>query len=315
MQWKRVNIFSHALVIFCVAACHKPASMIKEIKLLQNYPSGSGLAWLNDKLYLMGDDVGHVLVIDKNLNVVDSIPLLQSDGKRIEKSVKPDLEAIAVIRYRKKTALMFTGSGSKDPYRNLCVILDPVSKEKKEFDLGVFYQRLRDAGLKDLNIEGATAIPEAIVFASRGNKSQPRNYLVFTDNNFFDNQDSAEIKVVVAGTNKDTAVFNGISGLEYSPKSDKLIMSVSTEDTYDSYADGTIGKSYLWIIDDISTRKRFTAVNPDRIIDLEEIDKRFAGHKIESVCIISETGKEMELVLAADDDKGETLLFKILLEK
>jgi hypothetical protein len=93
-------------------------------------------------------------------------------------------------------------------------------------------------------------------------------------------------------------------------------MSVSTENTVNSYDDGTIGKSYLWIINDISSgKKRYLALNPDRIIDLEEIDERFKGHKIESVCIISENRKQMELVLSADDDKGKTTLFKLLLDK
>jgi hypothetical protein len=57
------------------------------------------------------------------------------------------------------------------------------------------------------------------------------------------------------------------------------------------------------------------AVNPDRMIDLEKMDQRFKGHKIESVCIIRENKKEMQLALVADDDKGTSLLFKVDLKK
>jgi hypothetical protein len=45
------------------------------------------------------------------------------------------------------------------------------------------------------------------------------------------------------------------------------------------------------------------------------MDERFKGHKIESVCIIGENKKEMDLVLAADDDKGTTILFRITLKR
>jgi hypothetical protein len=57
------------------------------------------------------------------------------------------------------------------------------------------------------------------------------------------------------------------------------------------------------------------AINPDKVIDLEEVDQRFRGHKIESVCIIWENKKEMQLAMVADDDKGTSILFKIDLKK
>ena len=57
------------------------------------------------------------------------------------------------------------------------------------------------------------------------------------------------------------------------------------------------------------------AINPDRIIDLDSLDDRFKGHKIESGCIVSENKNEYQLVLVADDDKGTSTLFKIRLNK
>jgi hypothetical protein len=97
--------------------------------------------------------------------------------------------------------------------------------------------------------------------------------------------------------------------------SDRLLLTVSTENTYNITQNGTIGKSYLWIIDNISAKKNMTAINPSKIIDLEELDERFKGHKIESVCIISEDKNETQLVLVADDDNGTSVLFKITLKK
>jgi hypothetical protein len=287
---------------------------IKEIKLLADYPSGSALTFLNDSLYLVGDDAPWLLVMDAHLNVIHRSVLVETAEKRIPKNLKQDLEAMAVISLRQTKSLLLMGSGSTGQ-RMFCNLLTPGSKEMNVYDLRSFCRRIQDAGIKDVNIEGVAAIPGGLVLASRGNKSFPRNYLVFTDQFFFKDPDSVDFKLVQAGSNTDTAFFNGISGLEYAAGSDKLLVTVSTENTYNSYTDGSIGKSFLWIINDITTRKRFTHVNPDRIIDLEKEDARFKGHKIESVCILSENRKEMELVLAADDDNGQTLLFKVQVRK
>ena len=164
-----------------------------------------------------------------------------------------------------------------------------------------------------LNIEGATSTPAGIVLANRGNKSFPKNHLILASNAFWENQATTRIRLIKTGTNSDTSTFNGISGLDYSYRLDQLFITVSTENTYDSYADGEIGKSYLWIINDFSSKKRWHTMNPDKIIKLEETDPRFSGHKIESVCIISESKKEKTLILTADDDKGGTVLFRLVL--
>lgn len=295
-------------------SCRDAAVNLKEIKLLSAYPSGSALAYLNGRIYLAGDDAPELLVLDNQLNSIDSMPLVETTEKRISKKIKQDLEAMAVIQNRDGDLILLVGSGSTAA-RNFCQVFTPGSRMKQAYDLGNFYARLKDGGIQEVNIEGAATIPGGMVLASRGNKSFPRNHLVFTDKLFFTNPDSAAFRLVRAGTNSDTAFFNGISGVEYAAGSDKLLLTVSTENTYNSYSDGSIGKSYLWIINDITTRKRLTHINPDRIIDLEKEDPRFKGHKIESVCITRETRKELELVLAADDDKGETLLFKVVVKK
>jgi hypothetical protein len=209
--------------------------------------------------------------------------------------------------------LLFIGSGSLAPYRNSCRVIDLLTKEKKQYSLNTFYNLLRTAGIHDLNIEGATTLPGAIVLASRGNKSFAKNYLIVTSNKFWENQETAGIHLIKAGANTDTSFFNGISGMDYSYQSDQLLLTVSTEDTHNSYDDGAIGKSYLWIINGISSKIAFEGINPDRIIDLEEIDLRFKGHKIESVCIVAESKKEKELVLVSDDDKGGSVLFRMVL--
>ena len=300
------------ICLFTLLACQRPAARLEKMVLLPNYPSGSAVAFLNNELYLMGDDATSLLKLNEDFTIKDSILILENAGRRMSKASKPDLEAMAVLSYKKMSMLLMVGSGSGDSLRSVAWLYGPDGRQK--VDLTAFYHRLKGAGINPLNIEGLATYPGGVILTSRGNKSFRKNFLVFTTKDFFSNQDSAGIKITAVGVNTDTSIFNGISGADYAANSDKLLLTVSTENTSDSYNDGSIGKSYLWIINDVSRRK-FTHINPDRIIDLEDIDARFKGHKIESVCLINETRKVLELVLAADDDKGETLLFKLLVQK
>ena len=121
--------------------------------------------------------------------------------------------------------------------------------------------------------------------------------------------------MIKVGITADTNVFNGVSGIAYAHNSDGLVLSISTEDTRNALDDGAIGKSYLWIIKNFSSKRNWKAINPDQVIDLDSLDPKFKGQKIESVCITKETRNFLHLVLAADNDNGSSTLFKLIAEK
>lgn len=308
-----IKIFCCSALLF-FASC-SPDLTFNKIKTLNNYPSGSGMAYLNGAVYLIGDDANYLLITDTAFNIIDSIGLYESKEQRTPKQLKQDLEGAAVVWSSRAQKLLLVGSGSLAPYRNTGWLIDPATKQKMQLDLKPFYDRIKKEGIEAINIEGVTSIPGGIVLSSRGNKSFAANHLIFTANEFWNKQDSAAIKIIKVGTNTDTASFSGVSGLEYSKESDQLLLTVSTENTSSSTEDGAIGKSYLWIINNISAKKNMMAINASRIIDLEEMDERFKRHKIESVCILSENKKQMQLALVADDDKGTSILFRITIKK
>jgi len=305
---------SFFICFFLFTSC-SPNFTFKNSKILKDYPSGSGMTYWNNNIYLIGDDAASLFITDTSFTVTDSIVFLESKQKRIPKELKPDLEAATVISGDKGVEVLLIGSGSLSPNRNTGWIIDPISKQKTLLDLNVFYNRVKKDGIDALNIEGVTSIPGGIILSSRGNKTLPSNYLIFTAGEFWNNQQDAPIKIIKVGSNNDTSFFNGVSGLEYSKFTDQLLLTVSTENTYNAIDDGTIGKSYLWIINNISAKKNLLAINPNKVLDLEQLDVRFKGQKIESVCIIFENKKEMQLALVADDDKGSSALFKITLRK
>ena len=287
-------------------------NMLQEVKKLDHYPSASGIEYFNNQFYVIGDDANDLLILDSNLNPTDSINLYPFMEKRIPKKLKADLEGITLT---KDNQLLLLGSGSLYPYRNTAWLINPLTHQKDSIRLDTFYQRLILNGIKEINIEGVCTIPGSIILTSRGNKGYQKNHLIVTSNDFWKDQFNAPVSLMLAGSATDTFLFNGVSGLAYAKQTDKLILTVSTEDTRNSMDDGAIGKSYLWIINNISSKKKWKAINPDRIIDLEETDPRFKGQKIESLCITKETKSSLYLVLAADNDNGSSTLFTMVVEK
>lgn len=298
-------------IALLLASCRSDSKMLQVIKL-NDYPSASAIEYVNGRYFIMGDDSKQLLILNSKLEVTDSISMYTFAEKRMAKPTKADMESMAITG---KKQLLLLGSGSLPPYRNGGWLIDPVTKRKDSIILDTIYKRLHNAGLKVINIEGACSIPGGILLANRGNYAWRNNHLAVLKDDFWKDQDSTTINIIRVGVHTDTAVYNGVSGLAYAPKSDRLLCTVSTEKTYSNTADGTIGKSYLWIIDNISSKKNWKAVNPNRIIDLEAMNPQFAGQKIESVCVSRETSTALELVLTADNDDGSSTVFKIVILK
>jgi len=310
----QTRFYFFGVSLLAIACSDKPGHSLQEVRKL-DYPSASGTEYLNKQLFIIGDDAQQLLILDSNLVIKDSIALYNLPGKRLPKATKPDLEAISIVRSDHRNKLLLLGSGSLSPYRNSAWLIDPFRKQKDSVSLDSFFSRLLSKGLKEINIEGACSIPGAVLLANRGHKAYRSNMLVVAKEGFWTDPTKADFEFIRVGVNNDTAVFNGVSGLAYASKSDRLVLTVSTEDTRSSYEDGAIGKSYIWIIKNISSKKEWSAINPDEVIDLESIDQRFKGFKIESVSITGETKKLLHLVLAADNDDGSSTLFKITVAK
>lgn len=285
-----------------------------EIKKL-DYPSASAIEYYDGKLYIMGDDAPNLIVLDTNLTIIDSVPLILYSGKRVPKDIKPDLEASALYLANNEPTIFLFGSGSVDPYRNTGWKYNLQSNIKEHLYLQPLYSKIKAAGIEQINIEGACYVSGKLILVNRGDKGYPYNQLVSIDEAFLKNDSNYQTTVIPFEVQKDTASFKGISGLCYSKINDQLIMTVSTENTRNSYEDGAIGKSYLWIINSISKKLNHKTIKPDRVIDLEHIDSRFKGQKIESATVIEETNKLIFLVLVADNDDGTSTVFKMSIKR
>lgn len=308
---RKIGIIYYYIFASLAISCNeKENSFTVQVKKL-DYPSASAIEYYDDKFYIIGDDATGIIVLDTNFTIVDSIPLISYAAKRIPKNIKPDLEASAL----NADNLFLLGSGSLSPYRNIGWKHTLKTKDNDSLDLAPLYVKTKDSGIQEINIEGACFVQEKLVLVNRGNKVYPFNQLIITDERALNEDSTFQISTISLPIQKDTSSFRGISGLCYSKESDKLILTVSTEDTRSSYEDGTIGKSYFWIINTISTKLSNKTIKPDRIVDLEYFDSRFKGQKIESATIIRETDKLIYLALVADNDDGSSTIFKMSINK
>jgi len=307
-----MRAFKYLIVLFSILSCvGKDKIPVIQIKKLNAYPSASSIEYFDSKLYLLGDDATDILVLDTNLNMIDSIPLISYPEKRIPKDIKPDLEASAL----NADNLFLFGSGSLSPYRNFGWRHNLKTKDNDSTNLEPLFLKIKELGIEQINIEGACFVSGKLILVNRGNKGYPHNHFIITDERSWTNDSSFQISIIPFEIQKDTASFKGISGLCYVKESDKLIMTVSTENTKNSYDDGEIGKSYLWMINNISTKLNSKTISPDRIIDLEEIDPRFKTQKIESATVMSETKELINLVLVADNDDGSSTIYKLSIKR
>jgi hypothetical protein len=110
--------------------------------------------------------------------------------------------------------------------------------------------------------------------------------------------------------NTDSSYFEGVTGLCYATRSDRLVVTVST-----GHSQTANTRSYLWIIPNISNAKRWKAINPGQVIDLTGEDVRFNNRHVQSVCITKETKRFLYLVLTSENNSGGTTLFRMVVEK
>jgi hypothetical protein len=283
-----------------------------DYKEIKDFPSGSALEFFNDRLYIAGDDAKQLLVLNKRWKELERIKLFEHPADRIPKDVKTDLESSLRLSADGHPELLLLGSGSA-AQRNKGILVNVDSGNKEEKSLDIFYDRVRKAGIKELNIEAATVVNEYAIFCNRGNLTNRSNHLIITKLDFWKNQQDVELIVLKMELPVNDANVIGISGLTYSAKNDWLIFTASTEVTQNAYDDGEIGESYIGLIENASRKIGRKSMKVNGILPLSQFDKSFVKKKVESLCIQRDKTGRLKLHLVADNDTGITYLFKIRL--
>lgn len=293
-----------------IAGCAKqsPRLQLLKAKRFTHFSSASAIEYAGEKLFGVGDDATYLLVLDTGLHVLDRVAYWQGAETRIPKESKPDLEAATILAHGDQAFLYAFGSLSTPLRYTLYQFpLDSL----KAFTQSPFRPR-PSARISEWNIEGATMVDDQLILANRANNTNRDNFLVLHTFAPAGDTTGGEAKVLQLSLPEEGLV-KGVSGLFYEPQSDRLFFTASEEDTENAVADGAIGESYLGWIEDFSRKMFRNSVVPDALIKLSNIDRAFLGQKIESVCALPPTGKGLVLFLAADNDNGQSQLFKVAL--
>ncbi len=278
--------------------------------LLPDFPSGSSINFYDDKLFLIGDDASHILVLDTDYKKVDTVHLFDAPAKRIAKSEKADFETSTIVSADGKDYLIALGSGSRKNRTSMIRIPLQQGWSFESFNYRYFLKRLK-AQIDEINIEASTLIGSRVVLGNRGNTEYPKNHIIVTDIDFWHKQAEVPIAIVELELSMNSTPFIGISELCYVESHDLLLFTLSSELTSNSYDDGAIGDSYIGWISSITNKINQAYLKLDGMINLLEVGGEFKGEKIEGLCVASVKGNEFILHLISDNDQGESKLFKV----
>ena len=298
-----------ALAVILIASINKE-SAAQKIRLLKkthltNYPSASSLEFYKDKLYVIGDDAPSIWILDKNHSFLDSVVLFPSKEKRIDWTIKADLESSTIITKNDKNYLVAFSSFST-PARNKIIFLslDGPKKNLKQVET-----ILESTTVQELNIEGAASIGHQLILSNRANTTHKNNSLLLStiDTTSGINKNYVVITLYLPKTKKVT----GISGISYLKEKDMLLFTASTENTPNAYTDGEIGSSYIGYVKNISKKLKALSIKADKLISISKYLGEKTAQKIESMTVEEIKGKKAVIHLAADNDNGESTLFKL----
>src|SRR3954447_5189905 len=93
-----------------------------DFKELDNYPSGSGIEFYDNNVYVVGEMAGDLLVMNKKWKKPERISLF-GPGQPGTAALPADLEAMTLLTIDKKPHLFIIGSGAT-PARSRAVLLN-----------------------------------------------------------------------------------------------------------------------------------------------------------------------------------------------
>ncbi|MFN2457597.1 MAG: hypothetical protein ABR502_05300 [Chitinophagaceae bacterium] len=307
-KFSRLNLGVILILSIQNSVCNEQLQLLKSENLTY-FPSASAIEFYNNHLYVIGDDATQLLVLDGNYKVVDSITIFKSSERRIPKNIKPDLEASNLLEHNKTYYLLAFGSLSTTE-REKVFVLQMNNRDIDTLNISAIKHKLKELNIPEVNIEGAAIMKEQLILSNRANTTHTTNHLISIPHFSPDSISADAIHITSMIFPKEKEV-KGISGLAYLPGKDLLLFTASVEETPDAISDGAISDSYIGYISKASQKLTRSTVEPDKIINLSTVLKGKRKYKIESIAIEKATGNILSIHLAADNDNGESTLFKL----
>ena len=316
----RFNYLLFLIIALIQASCanQKAGIKINVIRqvFLSEVSSASGIVYHDNRLYIVGDDVPWMYILDKEFTILNKVRLSGIDSMvngRIPKSVKPDFESLELLSFGGSTSLNIFSSGSMTNSRDTSYTFYLNDRRIKHRTLRPIYEHIKAEALMssqdEINIEGVAFSETAGYFLHRGNISGNIIAAFHKERliNYLDNDLNAfpEAKIYQFDLPDDNQLQSGFSGACMIPNNYGILFTASLESTDDVISDGGILGSYVGIIP-INTISEGHYVSA-----LLSIDKETLPKKLEGITIKSLEDRKIIAYAVCDNDDGTSDIFEL----
>ena len=244
----RIHVYAIFVGVFLLTSCDSGNKMnitIESRILLDQVPSASGIEFINNKFWVIGDNSPWLFELNDKLILLNKYQIFSTDsmeGETIPKKNKHDYEAMTSLLWEGNSALFIFGSGSKSPERNSGKLIQfGATNHVTNFDLTKLYELIREESKleeDELNLEAAAVLGESIYLFNRG-----KNKLIslkIKDLSLFlkGEAEKIKLKVITIDLPNIDGIQAGFSGAFGDEKYNRIIFTASVENTANWIDDG-----------------------------------------------------------------------------
>ena len=305
------------LILFtsCVSE-NKMKITIESRKLLEQIPSASGIEFMDNKFWIVGDNSPWLFELNQDLFIQNKYAIYsmkELENDILPKNKKHDFEAFTSIIWEKDSALFIFGSGSKLEQRNYGRLIQfGLEPSVTEFDLVDFYGLIKDEAKLDkdeFNLEAAAIIEDKLYLLNRGDNKvismKTDDFIAFIQTN----KEKLKIKVSNIDLPSIDGVQAGFSGAAADVVNGNIVFTASVENTSDWVNDGAVLGSFIGVIELDKLQEHY-------VPQFSMLSKNGEAEllKVESIAVVSSVNKTLKCVVVTDSDGGNSELLKITIE-
>lgn len=280
----------------------------------------SGVAYLGDYLYFVGDDVRYLLKTSLKNKITatttfEKVPLLESSEQEaltvLSKAEKPDFEALSCIIFNEQLHLMVMGSGSTEK-RKQALLYNPSNHQVKTLLDKLDYDYLQHCvaltGGADLNIEAVCSDSHHLYIFQRGNINHFHGVLVFDLEKIQAHKslENALIRSFNLTLPEINGSVSGISDAYFFVDKNVIVATAAVEQTLNTYDDGAVLGSYILVLS-----PKGEVLNSFLIQDAEG---NTLAIKVEGITWLESNADGEVFLLVTDSDGGLSEVITVLLK-
>ena len=280
----------------------------------------SGVAYLGDYLYFVGDDVRYLLKTSLKNKITatttfEKVPLLESSEQEaltvLSKAEKPDYEALSCIIFNEQLQLLVMGSGSTEK-RKQALLYNPSNHQVQTLLDKLDYDYLQHCvaltGGADLNIEAVCSDNHHLYIFQRGNINHFHGVLVFDLEKIQAHKslENALIRSFNLTLPEINGSVSGISDAYFFVDKNVIVATAAVEQTLNTYDDGAVLGSYILVLS-----PKGEVLNSFLIQDAEG---NTLAIKVEGITWLESNADGEVFLLVTDSDGGFSEVITVLLK-